>query len=259
MSWTHYSKVAALGVLLAIAVGVAGTAAAANFSGDAPEPAEVGTEVEMNTTIEDPFVDQPDNWTMNASTELENATWFVEIRDGGDNTVTEKEGSGESIEQELSLDNNHDEVTVTVTGEVPEIASEEYNYEEMESENYTAIELQRAGSEEDSQLETFRSHRYTEESLSAREAIDSAQTAVENSGNSDAQAQLDQAISAYNGPNPDFELAEELATDAENTANQAGQTRQLMLIGGGVVVALLVIGGVVFWYRGREEETHRLQ
>ena len=257
MSWTHSSKVAALGVLLAITVGVAGTAAAVSFTGDAPEPTEVGESVEMSTTVEEPFVDQPDNWTIQGETELENANWFIEIRDAGDNAVAEQEASGQSIEQELSLEENHNTVTITVNGEVPELGEDQFNYEDIEKENYTAMELTRAGGEDGSTLQTYKAHRYTEESQSAREAIDSASEIVEESGGADAQAQLDRAIGAYDSGN--FELAKELATDAETTSQQAGQNRQLLLIGGGVVVALIVIGGIVFWWRNREEEAHRLQ
>jgi len=254
MNWTHSSRLVVLGIVLAVALGTAGTALAVSVSGDAPAAAEVGEEVSMEATVEDPFEDQPDEWTIGGETELESASWTIEIETvGGDEETIS--GSGSSIEQTISADDGISEVRVRVSGTVPSLST--FEYEDIEEEHYVAVELSNADSGETLTDGEFTAHRFTEESNEARQAIDEASEAVEASGDEDAQAQLENAIEAYNAG--EFELATNLATEAQNTAESAGQTRQLLLIGGAVVVlGAIVVGGVFFW-RSRQTDTHKLQ
>ncbi|MFC7132525.1 MULTISPECIES: hypothetical protein [Salinibaculum] len=251
MSWTHSSKGALLGVLLAISLVAVGTAAAVNVSGDAPAPAENGTEVSMQVTLEDPFADAPDQWTLAGETELDDATWNIEVLNQG-RLVTRTDTSGETFSQPLDFEEGATTVNVTVTGTVPTLST--FNYENRSAENYTAVALTQAnGNAVD---RTWRSHRYTNESNSARTAIDAAATAVEDAGGT-GQDDLDRAINAYDAGN--FDNAESLAEEAESAAEQSQGGLPIVLIGGAVVVLLLVVGGGYYYYQSQQGSDYKLQ
>lgn len=254
MNWTHCSRALVLGVLLVTVLGLVGAAAAVSTSGDAPDAAEVGDDVSMEVTLEDLF-EEDTAWTLEGETELENATWDIAVRDTAGDRIDDGDISGPDFTQDLDSDDGAVEVTVSVEGEVPDLDS--FDYENKDAENYEVIGLTKHVDDSQSTLASWEAHRFTADSGEARQAIDSAKTAVEESGSSEAQEQLDRAIGAYDDEN--FELAIDLAGDAQTRADRAGQTRQILLIGGAVVALLAVVGGGVYYYRKSQQSTHKLQ
>lgn len=256
MSWTHSSRGAIFGVLLAISLLAVGTAAAISTTGQAPAPAENGTEVSMTATVDEPFADAPDQWTLRGDTELENATWIVEAYDQRGSVVARENVQASNVTQDLNFDNDATRVNVTVTGSVPTLTA--FNYEDRSAENYTVMRLSQA---DGSALEkSWDSHRYTNGSQTAREAIDEAATAVDEASGNAGQDDLDRAISAYNNDN--FENAISLAADAqstaeENTSDDSGLP--IALIAGVIVVVLLAVGGGVYYRQSQQQDTSRLQ
>ena len=247
MSWIHSSKALVVGVLLAVSLVSVGTAAAVTVDGSAPAPAEVGQTVSHEVTVEEPFRDAPDQWTLNGQTDLQDPSWTIQVEAQGD-PVDTQDISGESFGYDLQSDTGATVVTVEVTGQVPELST--YDYRSLENENYTAISLARG----DSEMETFTAHRFTtgsgEEpgSQEARQAIDEA---VEAAGGENDK--IDQAISAYDNGN--FENAVSLADEAQGGA----QSSQLLLIAAGVVVVLALVGGGVYYWRQSRDKGHKLQ
>lgn len=256
MSWTHSSRGAILGVLLAISLMAVGTAAALSTGGTAPAPAENGTEVSMSATVQDPFADAPDQWTLRGDTELESATWVVEAYDQRGNIVASENVEASNVTQDLDFDNGATRVNVTVTGTVPTLTT--FDYEDRSAENYTVMRLTQAdGSALD---ESWESHRYTNGSQVARGAIDDAAAAVEEASGSAGQDDLDRAISAYNNDN--FENAISLAEDAQSTAEENTSEDgglPIALIAGAIVVLLVVVGGGAYYWQSQQQETSRLQ
>lgn len=249
MNWTHSSKSILCGVLLAVALVAVGTAAAVTVEGTAPAATETGESVTMETTVVEPFRDAPNQWTLEGTTELENATWTVQVLAQGD-PIDTLDAGGESFSYDLDRENGATEVQIEVTGEVPSLSS--YSYEELETENYTAMTVARVSDGNTNELRTWRAHRYTEESQNARSAIDQAIEAV-----GEQNDKIGQAISAYDSQN--FGNAIDLAEEAENNAQSAEQTTQLLMIGGGVLVVLLVVGGGLYAYRQRQQSSHKLR
>jgi len=261
MSWTHCSKGAILGVLLAVSLVAVGTAAAISVSGDAPQPENVNGTAEMNATVEEPFNGPPEQWTLRATTELENPSWSYEVYEQGSRVDS---GATNASTLELDLDSTGTttptRVVVRVEGDVPDLSEDDYSYEDRSAENYTVMTLTNADS--GGELQTYESHRYTEGSNEARQAIDSAQAAIDELDDppQEAQDQLDRAVSAYNAGN--FENAVSIANDAESTAEEEQQEESglpLPLIGGAVVLVLLVVGGAAYYVKGQQSETHKLQ
>jgi exonuclease VII small subunit len=253
MSWIRSSNTAGVVVLLAIALLATGTVAAIQFDGAAPESAEVGEEVNMSIEITEPFADPlPSQWTLEGDTELNSADWTIVAEDNTGDIVSRSDTN----ELQLNADDSIVAVTVEIRGEVPDGIS--YNYENPDEENYTAVELLRqtdSGAERVADEAIWEAHRFTAESQEARTAIDEAAQSVEeaNSG----EDELDSAISAYNNAN--FELAIDLADEAESTAEGSEQTTQFLLLGGAVVVLTAVVGGGFYVYRQRQRDTNKLR
>jgi hypothetical protein len=251
MSWIHSSKGAILGALLVCSLVAVGTAAAVSVSGDAPAPAENGTEVSMSVTIEDPFANAPDQWTLRGDTELVEANWNVEVLNQG-RLVTRNDAAGANFTQPLNFDDGATTVNVTVTGTVPTLST--FDYENKSAENYLVMSLaQQSGNAVD---QRWSAHRYTAESDSARQAIDDAQSAVEEAGGA-GEDDLDQAINAYDAGN--FDNAESLADDAQTAAEESQGGLPIVLIGGVVVVLLLVVGGGYYYYQSQQGGDYKLQ
>jgi hypothetical protein len=253
MSWTHSSRSVAFGVLLAIAlaVGMAGIAAAADFEADEePEPTIEGEEVSMEVISENPF-NEFTEWTLVGSTELEEPGWTITLVDNtGEETSVGYEG--ESFEHQLNGSENIVEVHVQVNGNAP--SADEFDYEDLSVEQSTAIELTRAQGSET--LGTWNVRSITEESQNAREALDSAQSVIEGSGNTNAEERFQEAVTFYNSG--EFESAISAAEDAESMVDTSGGLPLPLLIGGGVVVLLIVAGGF-YVYRQRQRNTNKLR
>jgi hypothetical protein len=233
-----------------------GTAAAITTSGAAPAPANVNDTVTMNVTVEDPFENQPDQWTLRGESELDNATWNVEVYEQGQ--LVSQSGSQGSIEQALdrSGDTTPDRIEIKVTGEVPDDIT--YNYGDLAAENYSAMTLSNADTGEE--FDTWSSHRYTDGSKEARAEIDAAQAAIDevDDPSDDVQNTLSQAISAYDNGN--FENAVSLAQDAQQTAEEEQDSGlPIALIGGAIVVVLLVVGGALYYRQSQQQDNYKLQ
>lgn len=212
----------------------------------------------MEVTIDEPMADQPSNWTLVGTTELNNATWFVDVKDSAGQTINEQQSvQSQEFSQPLSAEAPVPaEITVRVSGRIPEIGTEDLNYGNIAAENYTVMALTQDG-ERTLEGGEFRSHRYDSDSQhkEAREALDSAAAAVEESGSSSAQDTLDDAIAFYN--NGDFQNAIDSANEAEDQAESSGNT--LLLIGGAAVVLLVLIGGGYYYWRSQQTSQHKLQ
>lgn len=245
MSWTRSSRGATFGVLLLVALAAVGSAAALTVEYTQPEPAQVGESIEYNATIEEPFRDAPDQWTLQGQTELGNATWTIQVLAQGDPVATRDFG-GESFTYDLNSQSGATTVEITVSGDVTAI--EEYNYEDRSSENHTVMTIARLSDGNTNPLQTIVGHRYSEQSRQARQAIDAAIEAV--GGRND---KIEQAISAYDSEN--FENAIALAQEAESGA----QSGQLLLYGIGALVLVALVGGGVYYWRERREKGYKLQ
>ncbi len=183
MSWTRSSKLA-LGVTV-VAVFVLGAgalgAAAVPFEGDPPESAEVGDEVEIEQLrMTEPFQVSEEGWTMRVSTELENPRLQVTALDSPGNTVGEKEFDVTNSTVTMEIDDNSiNEVVFSIRGDVPVIAGPgpgAYSYENRDRENITVLEIAEVFESQVETVEngTFELHRFTPDSRSARQAIDSS-------------------------------------------------------------------------------------
>lgn len=251
MSSTHSSRAAILAALLAISLVAVGTAAAIDIAGDPPGQTQEGETVSMTVTIQDPFAEQPDQWTLQGSSALENASWTVTTLQQG-STVETTEYAGSNFTQDLSIDSGVDEVEIQVSGAVPALNT--FDYENKAAENYTVASVARNVDGTANVLKAFTAHRYTAapdgetSSLDARKAIDAAIEA--NGGTND---KIKQAISSYNNGN--FENAVSLANEAESGAG----TSQFLLIGAGVVVILALVGGGYYYWQSRQQSNYKLQ
>ena len=251
MNLTRCSRGIALGIVLALSLVAVGTAAGLSPSGTAPAPAENGTEVSMTATIENPFEDAPDQWTLRGETDLAGATWEIEALDQRGNTVTRGSDAGPNVTQALAFENGATLVNVTVTGTVT--APTTFNYENRSAENYTVLALsQQDGGALD---RVWSAHRYTAASQSARAAIDEAAAAVEDADGT-GQDDLDRAIDAYDGQN--FDNAESLADSAREAAEQSQGGLPIVLIGGAVLVVAVIGGGLYYW-RSQQQDNYKLQ
>jgi hypothetical protein len=261
MNWTHSSKAVVLVVVLAVAFATVGTASAISISGfgSAPDSAQVGEEVTVEVELSELYGDDvpDDNWTLSGQTALNNADWTVIVRDVAGDEVTRTDVTGESFEQQIVRENDHATVDITVTGEVPELS--EFNYEDRSVEQAVAMELAQV-TEGDERAElpdgTHMLHRYNSESQQARQTIDEAQQAVDQSGGTGSDSVQD-AITFYN--NGEFESAIDAAEDAQSSAQGQEQTRQFLLIGAAAVVLIAVLGGGIYYWRQSQQDTSKLR
>jgi len=261
MSWIPSSKGTALVVLLALSLAAAGTAAGLSVTEQsAPSEAEAGQQVESTVVIEDPFVDTTNTWTLEGNTELvgDTATWTVTINDQGEQ-INETVYEGQNFSQVLDSANGGDEVVIEVNGDAP---SPEGSYSYDPPQSFTIYDLNRVtgNSQTDIPNATQTVHHYTNESRTAREAIDGAAEAVEESDSSSARSTLNNSISSFNNGNfgNAEDIAQEAQSDAEN-AEQSQQTQQTLLYGAVAVVILLLVGGSIYYWRSQQDDYGKLQ
>ncbi len=232
----------------------AGTALAVQSTPqDMPDEAEVGTEMETTFEIDELF-DEFETWTLTAETELENATWTIWQYNQGGSEISREETDGSETTQPIDIEDGTATVEVRVTGTTPEI--DELSYDPPDRFVVANFTQMREGGT-DREIETHETHYYTAESKEAREAIDSARTAVEASGSDDAQSSLDSAISAYESGN--FENAIDLAERAEDEADRSELLRTGLMIGGVAIVVALLAGVGYRVYRSRQKGPSRLK
>jgi hypothetical protein len=258
MNWTHSSRL--LGVLLVVSVLAVGTAAAIGISGSAPAPANVNDSVSMSVEIQDPFEGQANQWTLRGSSGLDEATFTVEVYAQG--RLVSQQGPvrgpvNQSLDFEASPTPNR--VVVNVSGGVPPLES--FDYRNRSAEEYTVLRLENAGA--GTALETYRAHRFTDASDAARDAIDAARSAIDGLEQPPEAAEndLQRAIEAYDGEQ--FGLAQDLASEAEEAADERAEQEEsglpVVLIGGAVLVLLLIAGGALYAFGGGGDEDYKLQ
>jgi len=257
MSWIRSSKGATLVALLALLLAAAGPAGALTVTDETEfTESRVGTTVSTTVVIEDPFTDQPDEWTLRGSTELENVSWTVTVLDQG-NQLNETVYGEQTFEQTLSLDNGGDEIEIALTGDTP--AVENYTYDPPQA--YTLWELVAVTGSSESTLNATQVHHYTNDSREARLAVDNATMAInESGGNAEAQDTLNSSISSYDNGN--FGNAIDLANDAESQAEQVEQSQQqtqTLLYAGVAVLVLVLVGGGVYYWRSNQGPDTKLQ
>jgi len=254
MNLTRYSKTATALLCVAMLLSAAGTAAALTISSEGvPSDAQVGEEVSITYTIDDPFTDTANEWTLQAETDLTNVRWTVTVLRAGTPVEDGETTYGQqSFEQDLNVDNNGDEVQIELVGAVPEI--EQYSYEPRQTFVAATLDQQVGGNTDE--LANDSVHHYTSESESARQTIDSAQSAIDAAGgDQDAQSTLDDAIAFYNSGN--FEQAEDTASRAQSAAESAQesqQTTQTLLYAAGALVVLALLGGGAYVVLARGDD-----
>jgi hypothetical protein len=252
MKLTRCSKLVLVALLLTVTAVPA--AAVSTEAEGVPEDAQVGEEVQATFTLTDLYEDGTDEWTLRGSTGLENATWVVEKRKLSGDTTRESY-TGQSFETTVSASDDVDRVTVTVKGTTPELAS--WSYDPAEQFQLARL-VKVAGGQE--RLGDWQVHHYTEDSREARQAIESAQAAVNDSDSQQAERTLQRAITAYNEESP--QLAIDLANEAEQqatTAEQSRERRQLLIYGAIGAVALVLVFGGIYYYRSRQQEYSQLR
>jgi len=240
MSWIRSSKAVAAVVLLVLALGAVGTATAVSFSADEPEATEVGETMTFEVEMTEVFQDQPNEWTVQVNTELEEETYQIIAEDVSGAEVARSDSNTLQVSSEDGVDT----VTIEVQGTVPGLSS--YSYENPEEEEFQVVEIAQANGPA---LEEWTAHRYTQKSQEARTAIEEA----EDAGASD----LSNAISAYNSE--DFDNAIDLANSAKSDAEGQEQTQQYLMFGGIALAVILLAGGGFYLYQQRQEDRSKLR
>ena len=261
-SWSRCSS-AVFAVLLVLTL-VAAPAAAVSASDErVPEEAEVGAKVEATVTLDQLYKSpQLEQWTLAGETELTGVTWTVTYYDQTGSKVNQQSFDGQSFSgAQVTASEGISEVAVRVTGTVPEV--DEYTY--RPAPTFTVVNLTQARQGGSSnEVGSWSARHYTAESQGARDAIAAAQTAIDDAGGANtaaAEKSLGNAINAYEGENPDFELATTLANEAEQkaaNAAQSNQTFQYALYGAGGLVVVGVLAGGFLWWRSQQDTYDRL-
>jgi len=220
---------------------LAGTASAFTVSAEGvPSESAVGEEVSVTYTIDDPFTDAPNEWTLAGETELENVSWTVTVLRAGSQVSQETYGD-QAFEKGLDIDNNGDQVRVELVGTTPAVGNYTYDPEER----YQVASLSQVSGSNEEEFQNDTAHHYTEESKSARQAIGDAESAIDAAGgNAEAEELVASAVSSYENGN--FENAENLAGQAQTQAEQSQQNQQrnqMLLMGAGALLVLLLLGG----------------
>lgn len=254
MNLSRFSK--ALAALLVLSLVATPVAAVSVTSEGLPEETQVQTETSATFTFTELYEDGAQEWTLDAKTNLTGAQWTVRKQKLGGDVVSESY-QGSTFSTAVSSNEDVERVTVTVTGDTPQVGNFTYEPEET----YLFAQFNKTVGDASNVVATDRVHHFTEQSKQARNAIESAQAAIDNAGG-DGQAQqtLNNAISSYENGN--FANAIDLANQAEQRATQKQQTssrNQLLLYAGaGVVALLVVVGGVLYW-RSQQDDYDKLR
>ncbi|MFB6281215.1 MAG: hypothetical protein ABEH40_04265 [Haloferacaceae archaeon] len=254
MTRMNSSRCFRVAAALVVVVALAAPAAAVSVgSTDVPEEAQVGTQVTATVTLTDLYRNpQLETWELRGQTELRNVTWVVAYFDQTGARTGQDEFTGQELSgARISADDDVSEVEVRVTGTVPPVES--YSYDPPQQFLLLSLTQAREGGAQN-EIDSWQTHYYTNESRTARQALDAANATIGEAASagadvSTARETFRSAVNAYNDGN--FDNAERLANRAESeasSAQQSSQTRQqLLLVGGGLVVLLLIGGGFFYW------------
>jgi hypothetical protein len=261
MTKTNLSRFSSL-LLVVLLVASAAAPVAAVSVGDAtvPEEGEVGSQVEATVTLtelyQNPTLEQ---WQLEGETELRGVTWSLSYVDQTGATVGREEFDGQNFTSSaISAADGTAEVRVRVTGTVPPVAS--YSYDPEQTFLFVSLTQSRQGGNAND-IEGWEAHHFTPASDRARNALDEAGSAISTANAAganvgEAENTFEQARNAYESEN--FDLAVELANEAQSqaeSAQQSQQTFQLALYAGaGVLVLVLVVGGFLYWRS--QQDTH---
>ena len=243
---------------LVLLTAVAAPAAAVSVAdSDVPEESEVGSQVSATVTLDELYKDpQLEAWTLQGETNLTDVTWTVTTYDQTGSKLGQQSADGQNVSADVAAADDVSEVKVKVTGTVPEVTN--YSYDPAQGFLLMSLTQARDGGSS-TELKTWRTHHHTEESASAREALDTASAAVDSAGSQQAEQTLGNAVSAYENAN--FDLATELANEAQSqadSAKQSDETMQLALYAvGGLLVVGVLVGGVL-WYRSQQDSYDKL-
>ncbi|MFB6305142.1 MAG: hypothetical protein ABEH47_08240 [Haloferacaceae archaeon] len=258
---SRYSKVAI--VLLVVVSLAAPTAAITVDQTDVPEEAQVGTQVTATVTLTELYQNpQLEQWELRGETELTNVTWVVSYIDQTGARVGQDQFTGQSFSgATVSADDGVSEVRVRITGTVPRV--QEYVYEPPQQFLLMSLtQAQQGGAS--NEIDAWETHHYTNDSRSARQALDEANASIQEASaagaNTDtAESTFDSAVDAFENGN--FDNARNLASRAQQeaqSAQQSSQTQQTLLYAGvGLVVLLVVVGGFLYW-RSQQDEYDKL-
>jgi len=250
MSWSRCSKVGlALLVLLAtVAVPAVATDVAPSATVDR---AEVGSDVEVTYELTNLFNDTNTDWTLNASTDLEEPTWTIARYDPQGNTVGDTQ-QATTATTTANVTSEVSRIEVTVQGTVAEASAFNFTFEPAQNTTVAAFERVQGNAVTD--IHTDLAMPYTTDSIAARQALENATAAIEAARNAgagvgEAEETFESARVAYDGENFDnaITLAERAQSEAESAEQSSEQQDTLLLVGAGVVV-LLLLGGLVYWY-----------
>jgi hypothetical protein len=208
-------------------------------------------ELYQNPTLE--------QWQLEGETELRDVTWSLSYVDQTGATVGREEFDGQNFTSSaISAADGTAEVRVRVTGTVPPVAS--YSYDPEQTFLFLSLTQGRQGGNAND-IDGWEAHHFTAASDQARNALDEAEGAISTASAAganvgEAENTFEQARNAYESEN--FDLAVELANEAQSqaeSAEQSQQTFQLALYAGaGVLVLVLVVGGFLYWRS--QQDTH---
>lgn len=258
MNSNRSSRAFVLGVavvaLLVVAVAPA-AAAVPSVDGSAPDSKQVGTTVDRTYTLTNLF-DEYNEWTLSGETDLSQVTWTVTVFDNAGQQIAQETYNNGTFDHSLQSTSGAVRMEVRLEATVPEVPGSMWSYDPPQQYTVAAFAQTQEGGASTT-LTSYATRPYTETSEEARTQIKQAQGTIDDAGDvSDAQASLDNAISAYQNEN--FDLAVELANEAESKAEsamQSSQTTQLIIYAVvGLVVLALVAGGVVYYLRNRETQ-----
>jgi len=259
MNSSRFSNIATALVLVLLVAAV--PAAAVSVSGNSvPASVQVGQQQDVTYAVDDLYSDY-DAWTLSGQTELTQVTWTVTTYDQTNAKIEQQQYNGQSFQQPVAASDDVAKVTVRLQGTTPEWSN--WTYDPAQQLTLASFaQTQEGGANET--IQTSDARPYTTESQQARSAIDAAKTSIADASASgastqEAQSLLENAVSAYENGN--FGNAESLASQAQNKAAGAAQSKQqtnlLLMIAGGVILLLLVAGGV-YWYLQQRQTYDRL-
>jgi hypothetical protein len=254
MTKTNLSRFSSLLIAFLVLASLAAPVAAVSV-GDAtvPEEGGVGSQVEATVTLtqlyQNPTLEQ---WQLEGETELRDVTWSLSYVDQTGATVGREEFDGRNFTSSaISAADGTAEVRLRVTGTVPPVDS--YSYDPEQTFLFLSLTQSREGGNANA-IDSWEAHHFTSASDRARNALDDAGSAIDAASAdgadvSEAENTFSQARNAYESEN--FDLAVELANEAQSQAESSQQSQQtfqlaLYAVGGLVVVALLV-GGFLYW------------
>ncbi|WP_101294332.1 hypothetical protein [Halegenticoccus soli] len=259
-NWSRCSSLLLAGLLLVSALATPAAAVSVDER-SVPEEGKVGEKVSATVTLSELYRN-PDleAWELAGETNLTDVTWTLTYYDQtGSKTGQQSIDGANFTGASISADTDVSEVRVKVTGTVPEVAN--YSYEPEQSFLLMRLTQTRDGGSSN-EIGAWRAHHYTDDSRSARAAIDAARAAIEaaDADTSEAESALRNAIDAYESGN-NFDHASNLASEAESAANEAKQsseTRRLLVYGAGGLFGLAALVGGAFWWRSRRDGYDKL-